>query len=167
MFVPLFTICFVFLNHGNFRTMPRMIIVTIAGWVVNYFSAQRFPLNVQIPQAIGAITVGLLANLHSRLRHGLAIAIMHPAIYIQVPGSFAASGSFVSGLTTADQINNPNITGGASGNAAVQTARSTSPMLEAGSSMVEIAVSITVGLSMSALLVYPFRKKVKSGIFSL
>ena len=167
MFVPLFTICFVFLNHGDLKTTPRMIFITTAGWLINYFSAQRFPSNVLIPQALGAVTVGLLANLHSRLCHGLAIAIMHPAIYIQVPGSFAASGSFVSGLTTADQINKPNLTNGESGNTAELIARSTSPMLDAGLSMVEIAVSITVGLSMSALLVYPLRKKVKSGIFSL
>lgn len=89
---------------------------------------------------------------------------MHPAIYIQVPGSFAASVSFLSDLATADQINEPNPAGKKPGGTESRTARSASPMLV---SMVEIAVNITVGLSLGVLLVYPLRKKGKSGIFSL
>lgn len=168
-FVLPFTVCFVLLNEGRWTRMPPTIIITYAGWVVNHFCAQRFESTIQFPQALGALTVGLLANLHSRLRHGLAVAMMHPAIYIQVPGSFAASGSFISGLTTADQLNHraKNLSSVASGDSTAQGTQSGSPMLDAGVSMIEIAVSITVGLSVSALLVYPFRKRSgKSGLFS-
>lgn len=41
-------------------------------------------------QALKAVTVGMLANLHFRLLDGLRIAIIHPTIYISVPGSLAA-----------------------------------------------------------------------------
>jgi hypothetical protein len=41
-------------------------------------------------------------------------------------------------------------------------------LLNAGYAMIEIAIGITVGLSVSALIVYPFRKKKgKSGLFAL
>jgi uncharacterized membrane protein YjjB (DUF3815 family) len=147
-----------------------MVVVTTAGWVVNHFSFQQFQSNTQIPQVLGALTVGLLSNLYSRLLQGLAIAIMHPAIYIQVPGSFAASGSLLSGLSIADLINHKS-TDASSELAKNHTSQSTliaSPMLDAGVSMIEIAVSITIGLSVSALVVYPFRRRTgKSGIFSL
>jgi uncharacterized membrane protein YjjB (DUF3815 family) len=95
---------------------------------------------------------------------------MHPAIYIQVPGSFAASGSLLSGLSIADLINHGTQVAGneSAGKGTFSSTLIASPMLDAGVSMVEIAVSITIGLSVSALVVYPFRRSTrKSGIFSL
>jgi uncharacterized membrane protein YjjP (DUF1212 family) len=169
-FVVPFAVSFVLLNGGGWLRMPPMVVITAAGWVVNHFSFQRFQPNTQIPQVLGALTVGLLSNLYSRLRQGLAIAIMHPAIYIQVPGSFAASGSLLSGLSIADLINHGTQVAGneSAGNGTLSSTLIASPMLDAGVSMVEIAVSITIGLSVSALVVYPFRRSTrKSGIFSL
>jgi uncharacterized membrane protein YjjP (DUF1212 family) len=169
-FVVPFAVSFVLLNGGGWLRMPPMVVITAAGWVVNHFSFQRFQSNTQIPQVLGALTVGLLSNLYSRLRQGLAIAIMHPAIYIQVPGSFAASGSLLSGLSIADLINHGTQVAGneSAGNGTLSSTLIASPMLDAGVSMVEIAVSITIGLSVSALVVYPFRRSTrKSGIFSL
>ena len=169
-FVVPFTVFFVLLNGGSWTKMPPMVVVTTAGWVVNHFSFQQFQSNTQIPQVLGALTVGLLSNLYSRLRQGLAIAIMHPAIYIQVPGSFAASGSLLSGLSIADLINHKSTDASTelAGNHTSPSTLIASPMLDAGVSMIEIAVSITIGLSVSALVVYPFRRRTgKSGIFSL
>jgi uncharacterized membrane protein YjjP (DUF1212 family) len=169
-FVVPFAVSFVLLNGGGWLRMPPMVVITAAGWVVNHFSFQRFQSNTQIPQVLGALTVGLLSNLYSRLRQGLAIAIMHPAIYIQVTGSFAASGSLLSGLSIADLINHGTQVAGneSAGNGTLSSTLIASPMLDAGVSMVEIAVSITIGLSVSALVVYPFRRSTrKSGIFSL
>lgn len=169
-FVVPFTVSFVLLNGGSWIRMPPTVVITTAGWVVNHFSFQRFQSNTQIPQVLGALTVGLLSNTYSRLQQGLAIAIMHPAIYIQVPGSFAASGSLLSGLSIADRINHGTQVAGeeSAGNDTFPSTFTASPILDAGVSMIEIAVSITIGLSMSALVVYPFRRSTgKSGIFSL
>lgn len=164
-FVLPFTLCYIVVNQGKWKKMPAMLFVTLAGWLVNHFSNQRFASVPSLGQALGALTAGILANLMSRLGHGFAAAILHPAIFIQVPGSLAASGSLVSGVASANRLN-----GG--GGSHLQTAPRTSgsvgtAALDAGYAAVEIAIGITVGLSVSALCVYPFRKtKGKSGIFS-
>lgn len=151
-----------------------MLILTLVGWLVNYFSAQHFAANIQIAQTLGAFTVGVLANLYSRLGHGLAVALLYPAIFIQVPGSLAASGSLISGLVSADQLTRnvdghvgPNSTAAANGTQPVGSHQHNTAVLNAGYSMIEIAIGITVGLSVGVLVVYPFRNmKGKSGLFS-
>jgi uncharacterized membrane protein YjjP (DUF1212 family) len=159
-FVPLFVFCYIVVNQGKWAKMPAMIIIAVCGWFVNHFAARRFSANAQITQALGALTVGILANLCSRVGHGLAIALLHPAIYLQVPGSFAASGSLISGLESANQlIHNTTAT--------MENIAAHTEVLNAGYSMIEIAIGITVGLSVSALIVYPVRKvKGKSGMFT-
>lgn len=164
-FVVPFTFCWVLVQQAPWAKIPAMLLVTLAGWLVNHFASTAKSLNAtpQIPQALGALTAGTLANLDSRLRHGLAVALLHPAIFIQVPGSLAANGGLLSGLMVADQITGENRT-----SSGTDSGRgSLNPALNAGYSMVEIAIGITVGLSVSALVVYPFRKKKgKSGLFS-
>lgn len=160
-FVLPFTFCYAVVYQTKWKQLPAILTVALAGWVVNYFSARRFPTVQPLSQALGALTVGILANLHSRLFHGLAVATMHPAIFIQVPGSFAASGSLINGLKSADTITHQNDT------ANLLPQYGTSPALHAGYAMVEIAVGIAAGLSISALLTYPIRKKRStSGLFT-
>lgn len=40
------------------------------------------------------------------MRHGVAVAAMLPAIFVQVPSGIAASGNLLSGISSADQITN-------------------------------------------------------------
>ena len=146
--------------------MPAMILLTTAGWVVNHFSAQYFSANTTIAQAIGALAIGLIANLYSRLGSELAAAMLHPAIFIQVPGSLAANGGLLSGIQNADRINKQIYSKKDDGSST--GFQESFEMLYAGYSMIQIAIGITLGLSVSILLVYPFRKKNqrKSGLFS-
>ncbi|BCS23509.1 threonine/serine exporter family protein [Aspergillus puulaauensis] len=158
-FVLPFTFCYVIVNKGNWKQMPPMLGISLAGWCVNHFSNQRFAAVPTLSQALGALTVGVLANLYARIEHGMAVALMHPAIYLQVPGSLAASGSLISGLSNADQLNK---------NGSTDAPREAMfSDLNAGYTMAQIGIAITVGLSISVLLVYPIRKKARSGIFSL
>ncbi len=83
-----------------------MLIISFAGYVVNYFSALKFPSSAQISNTLGALAVGVLGNLYSRTRHGVAAAALLPAIFVQVPSGLAASGSLLAGLSSADQITN-------------------------------------------------------------
>lgn len=86
---------------------------------------------------------------------------MYPAIFIQVPGSLAASGSLIGGLQSADELTR---SGPGSGNT---TAAPNTEILKAGYAMIEIAIGITAGLSISAFVVYPLRKRRgNSGLFS-
>lgn len=140
--------------------MPAMLAISLAGWAVDHFSGNSFAAVPSLSQALGALTVGVLANLYSRVERSMAISLMHPAIFIQVPGSLAASGSLISGLSNADQLTKGNNTGIDSHRDAIASE------LRAGMTMVEIGIAITVGLSVSVLLVYPIRKKDRSGIFS-
>lgn len=113
--------------------------------------------NVQIANAVGAFVIGFMANLYSRLRHGLAAVAMLPSIFVVVPGTLAASGGLFAGITSADQIKQQNE--GAS------VAHSSSQALDVGYNMVQLAIGISVGLFLSALLVYPLGKR-RSGLFS-
>jgi uncharacterized membrane protein YjjB (DUF3815 family) len=104
---------------------------------------------------------------HTRkIGYGLAAAAMLPAIFVQVPSGLSVSGSLVSGLTSADQIVH-NTTSNATtlSPANVGSTDLNSIALNVGFSVVQIAIGITVGLFLAALIVYPFGKK-RSGLFS-
>jgi uncharacterized membrane protein YjjP (DUF1212 family) len=83
-FVPLFAICLIIINQGKWKQGPVMVLITIAGYQVSYWSMKRFANNVQIANTLGAFAIGSLANLYSRFFHGLAAAAMLPAIFVQV-----------------------------------------------------------------------------------
>lgn len=175
IFVPPFTLCLIVINQGRFKQMPAMLVIAFAGYVVNHFSAKRFASNAQIANTLGALTVGVLGNLYSRLRHGVAATALLPAIFVQVPSGLAASGSLVSGVASANQLTNQTVNGTlATGTTTVsQGGRGglagdgnvNSMVLNVGYSMIQIAIGITVGLFLSALIVYPTGKR-RSGLFS-
>lgn len=170
IFVPPFTLCLVIINGARWKQMPIMVVIAFAGYIVNYFIALRFPGNTQIANTLGALAVGIMGNLYSRFRHGLAAAAMIPAIYVQVPSGLAASGSLVSGVTSANQITK-HANGTGSGPTTISNASQgldltmNSMVFNVGFTMIQIAIGITVGLFLSALAVYPFGKR-RSGLFS-
>ena len=175
-FVLPFTLCLIIINQGKWKKMPPMLLLAMVGYLVNHYSAERFASNAQIAQTLGALAIGVLANLYSRLRHGLAAAVLLPAIFVQVPSGLAASGSLISGVTSANQITNHSASGGglAGGYTTASNGSQASggfgyevnaAVLNVGYSMIQIAIGITVGLFMSALFVYPFGKR-RSGLFS-
>lgn len=234
--------------------MPVQVLISLAGFLVNNFSSRFFRGNGIISSSLGALTIGVLANLYSRLgrfaqnwsldvweyhveprlrrlsgkrprphespyqncppvtdseetvavtasasagkerdvemgsrpqpsigpfRHarkigyGLAAAAMLPAIFVQVPSGLAASGSLLSGVTSADQItrnetilaNGTVINGTLSTTTTAVSGDLNSSAFSVLVSVIQVAINISVGLSLSALLVYPFGKR-RSGLFS-
>jgi uncharacterized membrane protein YjjB (DUF3815 family) len=105
-FVPAFTMCLCVINQAKWEQTPVMLLIAFAGYVVNFFSAKKFPSAPQISNTFGALAVGVLGNLYSRMRHGVAAAALLPAIFVQVPSGLAASGSLLAGISSADQITN-------------------------------------------------------------
>ncbi|PQE19220.1 DUF1212 domain membrane Prm10 protein [Rutstroemia sp. NJR-2017a BBW] len=171
-FVPMFTLCLAVINQAKFKQMPVMLSISFAGYVVNFFSAKRFPSSAQISNTLGALAVGVLGNLYSRVRHGVAAAALLPAIFVQVPSGLAASGSLLAGLSTADEITNStsyaNGTVKLNGTSSVTVTNTddlNTIVFNVGYSMIQIAIGITVGLFLSALIVYPLGKR-RSGLFS-
>ncbi|KAJ5769471.1 hypothetical protein N7520_004030 [Penicillium odoratum] len=175
-FVILFTICLALVNQSKLKQIPTMIVISFAGYVVSYFSGKRFYSNTQVSNALGAFVIGLLGNLYSRLRHGLAAAAMLPAIWVLVPSGLAASGSLISGINTAEEMTRtPHsvVSNGTQGfvdaaknfSASAAKTQSYGVAFDIGYSMVQVAIGTTVGLFLAALVVYPLGKK-RSGLFS-
>jgi uncharacterized membrane protein YjjP (DUF1212 family) len=230
LFVLAFSICLMIVNQAKYKQMPSMAVIALIGYVVNFHSSQYFKANAQVSNTLGALAIGIAANVHARFgrhvenwsldtwehklrprvmalrkkylrgRHGairslplpkverseystahndsathsrassvsdfvphtrkigygLAAAAMLPAIFVQVP----------SGLNSADQITR-NTSSTATVSAADVTASSTlnSIALNVGFSVIQIAIGITVGLFLAALIVYPLGKR-RSGLFS-
>ncbi|KAK4546858.1 hypothetical protein LTR36_001590 [Oleoguttula mirabilis] len=103
-----------------------------------------------------------------RVGYGLAAAAMLPAIFVQVPSGLAVSGSLVSGIASADQIAGNATNGTTVVNSTTLTLSTTglnSIAFNVGYSVIQVAIGITVGLFLSAIVVYPLGKR-RSGLFS-
>lgn len=175
-FVLIFTACLAVVNHAKWKQLPMMMVISLAGYVVSYFSSKRFYSNTQVSNALGAFVIGVMGNCYSRLRHGLAAAAMLPAIFVLVPSGLAASGSLISGITAAEQMTKNPYTVVANGTQGFVDAAKNLTAAEArnqnygvvfdiGYGMVQVAIGTTVGLFLAALVVYPLGKK-RSGLFS-
>jgi uncharacterized membrane protein YjjB (DUF3815 family) len=163
-FVPGFVICICLLYQAKWSQMPVMTFVACAGYIVNYFSSKRFTVAPQIANTAGAFTVGVLANLYSRLRHGVAAATLIPAIFTQVPGGLASTGGLISGLQLANEVARSNSSSTDHTKSEIPAAMNT-VVFSVAASMIQIAIGIAVGLFLSALVIYPLGKR-RSGLFS-
>ncbi|KAF2222025.1 hypothetical protein BDZ85DRAFT_201001, partial [Elsinoe ampelina] len=117
--------------------------------------------------AARAFTQDIAAKKRQRkVGYGLAAAAMLPAIFVQVPSGLAVSGSLVAGLASADQINS-DATGGTGGSVAEGGAvvGLNSVAFNVSYSVIQVAIGITVGLFLAAVVVYPSGKR-RSGLFS-
>ncbi|PGH29448.1 hypothetical protein GX50_07806 [[Emmonsia] crescens] len=185
-FVIAFAICSSLINQAKFKQIPIMVTIAVTGYIVSFFSARHF-VSTQISSALGALAIGIMGNLYSRLRHGLAAAAILPAIFLQLPSGLASSGSLVSSLIVATNIKSNgssmkplgNLANELMANASSAPIEDVSNMMEQlmmnrflgnvvfdiGYGMLEVAVGISGGLFMAALVVYPFGKR-RSGLFS-
>lgn len=151
-----------FVNQANFRQLPVMGIISSAGYAVTYFTSSKVAGSSEFTSAIGAVVIGILGNVYSRVGHGLAFAAMLPAIFVQVPSGVASQGSLVAGIQSADIIvsNHTNAT-----NTALTVNSANSNVLALGATMIQVSIGITVGLFVATLVIYPFGKK-RSGLFT-
>lgn len=211
-FVPVFTICLCVINQSKWKQIPVQLAISFAGYVVNSYT-NKATASSTISNTLGALTIGVLANIYSRMSrhvenffldlweyqieprvsgkrgtaHGrdpelamknnsddikvetdptlrrvgyaLAAAAMLPAIFVQVPSGLASGGSLVAGITSANAI-----TGNSTAEATSSDSLNSSAFQVLGS-VIQVAISISVGLAMAALIVYPFGKR-RSGLFS-
>ncbi|KAL4790274.1 hypothetical protein BDV19DRAFT_402213 [Aspergillus venezuelensis] len=157
-FVALYCLIAALINQAKWRQVPIMVLIGTAGYVTNYFSTERLGSSSEVANTVGAFTIGFLANLYSRIWHGNAVSSTIPGIFCLVPSGLATSGSILSAIEYSDSVKNgtANTSGGTSG----------SSLTSLGFGMIQTAIGITVGLFVSALLVYPQGKK-RSGLFSL
>lgn len=177
-FVPIFSLCLTTINQAKWRLeMFVMVVIACIGYLVNFYSSKSLGDNVQVANALGAIVIGFCGNIYSRYFGGIAAVILMPAIFVQVPSGIAASGSLVSGLTSADQITGNSsapsvITNGTAGFQEAQNMTSSprnpaygGTVFNLGYGMVQVALAISVGLLFSSFASFPFGKR-RSGVFS-
>ncbi|KAL2817641.1 hypothetical protein BJX63DRAFT_419574 [Aspergillus granulosus] len=157
-FVAVYCLIAALINQAKLRQTPVMVLIGTAGYITNYFSTQRLGSSSEVANTVGAFTIGLLANLYSRLWHGNAVSVTIPGIFTLVPSGLASSGSILSAIEYSDSVKNgtADTSGGTSG----------SSLTSLGFGMIQTAIGITVGLFVAALIVYPHGKK-RSGLFSL
>jgi uncharacterized membrane protein YjjB (DUF3815 family) len=178
LLVPLYVLFACHTVQAKYKQMPVMIAIAFAGYIVNFYANMKFSSSAPIAYTFGAFAIGVLANLYSRLQHGVAAAVLLPAVYVQVPGSLAASGAITTALQTASTLIRGGDTTGAVGSPkaspddhTANNDQDNSNSLNAisfnvAAQMIQIAIGITVGLFMSALLVYPMGKR-RSGLWTL
>ena len=157
-FVALYCFIAAIINQSKWKHTPMMVLIGTCGYVTNYFSTKKLGSSSEVANTVGAFTIGLLANLYSRLWHGNAVTVTIPGIFCLVPSGLASSGSIMSAIEYSDAVKNgtANTSGGSSG----------SSLTSLGYGMIETAIGITVGLFISALIVYPYGKR-RTGLFSL
>ncbi|RHZ43252.1 threonine/serine exporter family protein [Aspergillus thermomutatus] len=157
-FVAAYCVIAGLINQAKFRQIPMMVLIGTAGYVTNYFSTQKLGSSSQVANTVGAFTIGLLANLYSRLWHGNAVSSTIPGIFTMVPSGLASSGSILSAIEYSDAVR--------SGTADTSGGSSGSSLTSLGYGMIQTAIGITVGLFIAALVVYPSGKR-RTGLFSL
>lgn len=159
-FVPIFAMFLAIINQAKWKQTPMMIFIAICGYITNYFSTLKLGSNSEVANTVGAFTIGVLGNLYSRLWHGHAATAILPGIFVLVPSGLASSGSLIAGLRYADQVRQNLHTDGNN----ISTNQDLS-LASLGFGMIQVAIGITVGLFIAALIVYPYGKR-RSGLFS-
>ena len=93
LWVGAFALSLLLVNQARWRQAPVMVAITLAGYVVNHFLSLRFVAQPVIAKCMCGFTVAVLGKIYSRVGHGLAFAVMLPAIFVQVPDGLALRGS--------------------------------------------------------------------------
>ena len=164
-FVAIMTVWLLIINQGKWKQLPPMSVIALAGYISNYFSTKKLGSNSQVANTVGAFTIGIMGNLYSRIWHGHAATAILPGIFILVPSGLAATGSLISGVQSADEIRQNVSSHGSASSTAGAGLQSSSSVFSLGFGMIQVAIGITIGLFISALVVYPYGKA-RSGLFS-
>ena len=179
VWVPIFALAISIMHQAKRKHLPAMVIIATCGHQAFYWSLYRFAQNLQFAGMIAAFASGLLANLYAWWTRSLAATILLPAVLVHIPNALAASGSLVAGVDTADAIVTNTtywVDMGMAQPGPGQYAKlrlrdfdvkgpsgSTGLILTAGLGMAQATMGITVGLFLSAFVVYPLVRRRRRG----
>ncbi|ODV93161.1 hypothetical protein PACTADRAFT_51786 [Pachysolen tannophilus NRRL Y-2460] len=153
LFVPLYSASQGLYCQARITQLPVMVLIACSGYVGYYFAAKHFTNSTELSSAIGALIIGVMGNLYSRVFKGMAVVAMLPGIFLLVPGSLGVKSTIVAGVNLANSL----VSG---------TSTDSTSTLTFGITMVEIAIGLSVGLIAATLIIYPLGKK-KTGLFTL
>ncbi|TQV93670.1 hypothetical protein V2A60_004158 [Cordyceps javanica] len=157
-FVAVYCILAGLVNQARFRQTPIMAVFGLIGYMPNYFLSNRLGSSTGLANTVGAFALGTAGNLYSRLWHGHAASAIIPGIFTIVSSGLAASGAIISGLQYSKQIQDGTIND-------ATVVNSNNSLTGLGYGMIEVAIGVSVGLFISAVVVYPYGKQ-RSGLFS-
>lgn len=172
VWVPIFALAISIMHHAKRRHLPAMTFIATCGHQAFYWSLRRFAQNLQFAGMTAAFAIGLLANAYAHFSDCLSSTILLPAVLVIIPNALAASGSLVAGVGTANAIvmNGTYSIRDESMNrreellhlrdfTANGPSGSTGLIITSGIGMAQATIGITVGLFLSALVVYPLTKR--------
>ncbi|SGZ21452.1 BQ5605_C021g09368 [Microbotryum silenes-dioicae] len=117
-----------------------MVLFGSAGFVANYFSGKAFTGRSDVVSAIGSFAVGFLGNLYGKVSRGSPFVVMVPGILLQLPSGLSNGGLLE---FAADSTSNNTFT----------SSTSYASGFSVASSLIEVAIGLTVGLFLSAAVV--------------
>ncbi|GAA5860985.1 hypothetical protein JCM3774_003215 [Rhodotorula dairenensis] len=117
-----------------------MIVIGSAGFVSNFYSGKAFVNRPDISSAIGSFIVGLIGNLYGKFTRGSPFVVMVPGVLIQLPSGLS-NGGLLRFAQSSDSSSSETLYSGG---------------FSTASSLVEVAIGLTVGLFTSAALVNVF-----------
>ena len=134
------------------KELPVMVIIACAGWASNHFSALAFPNRSDMTSAIGSFVVGSLGAIYGKFYRGSSFPVTVPGILFQLPSGLSNGGIF----------------NFAASDTTVGTSSAYSSGFQVAEQLISVAIGLTVGLFISAVVTHPFGggRKRGSGIFS-
>lgn len=136
------------------RSRPRQILVQViigsAAYAVNYFVLQH--ATAQVADTASAFVLGVLGHLWARFQRAFAFAVVVAGIMLLVPSGLSAQGGLVAGIST-PLFNN------ATTQAQDVYMENIYQSFSVGAQMIQVAVGLSVGIFVSALVVYPMGKR--------
>jgi len=89
LLVPLYTLCSSLSNLQSWKSwrLPVMVIFACFSFTATRAAALAFPNRADITSAAGALTIGILGNVYSRIRGGTAFTAMVTGVLFLVPVS--------------------------------------------------------------------------------
>ncbi|KAF9527783.1 hypothetical protein CPB83DRAFT_894966 [Crepidotus variabilis] len=146
--VPIYSVCSSLSNLQYWRSLqlPIMVAFSCCAYAANRAASLILPGRTDIVSAAGAVVIGMLGNVYSRLIGGTAFTSMVTGVLFLVPSGIAQGG----GVT--------------------QTYSSSAEQYSSGFSlalrMITVAAGVTIGLFISQFLVYLFGHRKNAGHFA-
>lgn len=156
LLVPIHLVVQSVLIRSRPHQIPIQVLIGSAAYTVNYFVLQH--ATAQVADTASAFVLGLLGHLWARFQRAFAFAAVVAGIMILVPSGLSAQGGLGTGILT-PIFNN----GSTSAETIYQ--RNLYQSFSVGAQMIQVAVGLSVGIFLSALVVYPMGKK-NNALFS-
>ncbi|KAG1825753.1 uncharacterized protein BJ212DRAFT_295650 [Suillus subaureus] len=147
--VPAYSLCSSLSNLQKLRSWQLLVMVVFAccAFVANRLSNNYLPGKSDIISASGALVIGVLGNVYSRVMRGTAFTAMVTGVLFLVPSGIGQGG----GLLSSDETS---------------STQQYSAGLQLAIRIIEVAIGITVGLFVSQIFVYALGRRKNAAHFA-